>query len=365
LKLRRAFVAAVVALGVACSVEALDLAGKHCPCTDGFVCDTTTNVCVTPSSIVRPVDDGGVPDNFVPPSEAGGSITVLNLVPKWQTANGIRWEWQAIGDPARFARYEVVTGPRAEDVRARASSTRLFDPTTNPELATFAGRSADAGVPASLWTITDGHKEGETVFAQVLAYDTAGLANVSDVASAITSRPRAEIDIFAETKPDGGVFVPSTGTKIVTTNPFADAACLEHTVACQGPPPCPIETGIASIDGINADAIQVTEFPDAFLELAVRGTNLPGKFIDVILFVGQDSCGTACRMRFSGLSFGVKPDAWRLLQIPLGRFKGNDGTGGGLTNAQLNNRKRIAAFLVDADQPDAVKVGLDQARIRW
>lgn len=365
MKLRRTFVGSIVVAGiVACSVEALDLAGKQCPCSEGFVCDTSTNTCVT-SLPTPPPPDADLPDNFVPP-DASGAITVLELISTWQTANGIRWEWKAIGNPAKFARYEIITGPRAEDVRARAASTKKFDPTTNPELATFLGRNLpDAGVPVSLWSVTDGHKENEIVFAQVIAYDTDGVATTSDIASAQTKRPRAELSIYAEARPDGGVFVPSTGTKIVQTNPYADASCIEHTVTCQGPSPCPIETGVSSIDGVNGDVIQTTEFPNAFLELAVRGTNLPGKFVDVILFVGADSCGTPCRMRFNGLSFGKQVDEWRLLQVPLNRLKANDGSGGALNASQLNNRKRIAAFLVSADQPDGVKVGLDQARIRW
>jgi hypothetical protein len=33
-------------LAVACSVPALDVDGKACPCADGYVCDTTSNTCV-------------------------------------------------------------------------------------------------------------------------------------------------------------------------------------------------------------------------------------------------------------------------------------------------------------------------------
>src|SRR5688500_16861564 len=165
-----------------------------------------------------------------------------------------------IGDATKFKRYEIVTGARAEDVRARAQSTRTFDPTTNPELGTFGGRSADAGVPVTLWSVTDGHKEGEIVFAQVIAYDTNDVPSYSDIASATTSRPRFAIPIYADGRPDGGVFVPSVGTKIVQDGGY-DAAFVEHTVTCQGPPPCSVETGVSSIDGLDGDAIMsATEF---------------------------------------------------------------------------------------------------------
>jgi hypothetical protein len=360
LRLRWFFVAATA---IACSVEALDLAGKQCPCTDGFVCDTATNTCVT--SLPAPVPEAGPPDAEPPKPDASGAITVLNFLQRWETANGIRWEWQAIGDPTKFKRYEIVTGPRAEDVRARSQSTRTFDPSTNPELGTFTGREKDAGVPVNLWAVTDGHKEGEIVFAQVIAFDTNDVASASDIASGTTSRPRNKIEVYEDGKPDGGVFVPSVGTKIVQDGGY-DASFIEHSVTCQGTPPCAVETGVSSIDGIAGDAIQSnTEFGVAFLEIAVRGTNLPQKFVDVVLYVGGDACGTPCRMRFSGLSFGKQPGDWRLLQIPLGRFKGEDGAGGGFNFSQLSNRKRIGAFLVAAESPDGVKIGLDQARIRW
>jgi hypothetical protein len=123
---------------------------------------------------------------------------------------------------------------------------------------------------------------------------------------------------------------------------------------------------VSSIDGLDGDAIQSnTEFGVAFLELAVRGTNVPGRYVDVVLYVGGDGCGTPCRMRFNGLSFGTQATDWRLLQIPLGRLKGEDGAGGSFNFNQLGNRRRIAAFLVAAESPDGVKIGLDQARIRW
>jgi hypothetical protein len=70
-------------------------------------------------------------------------------------------------------------------------------------------------------------------------------------------------------------------------------------------------------------------------------------------------------MRFNGLSFGTQATDLRLLQIPLGRLKGEDGAGGSFNFNQLGNRRRIAAFLVAAESPDGVKIGLDQARIRW
>ena len=63
-----AFVAAALAVA-SCGVSEVDLTGKACPCTDGFVCDTAQNVCV------RPGEDASV---LVDASQgADGSVVVM------------------------------------------------------------------------------------------------------------------------------------------------------------------------------------------------------------------------------------------------------------------------------------------------
>lgn len=55
-------VASVVALVAACSIEAVDVANKGCPCGDGYVCDEARNACVRPGDLV----DGGDGDSSIP-----------------------------------------------------------------------------------------------------------------------------------------------------------------------------------------------------------------------------------------------------------------------------------------------------------
>jgi hypothetical protein len=53
-----------LAVLTACSVAQLDLSGKHCPCAEGYVCDTAGNVCVSSiggdASVDQGTTDGGV-----------------------------------------------------------------------------------------------------------------------------------------------------------------------------------------------------------------------------------------------------------------------------------------------------------------
>ncbi|MCL4754498.1 MAG: hypothetical protein KJ015_30370, partial [Myxococcales bacterium] len=49
-------------LGAGCTVEAVDLEGKKCPCADGYYCDSTSGKCVAgdkPSGGTGGTDGGG------------------------------------------------------------------------------------------------------------------------------------------------------------------------------------------------------------------------------------------------------------------------------------------------------------------
>ena len=54
---RGTVIASVVVLVAACSIEAVDVANKGCPCGAGYVCDDARNVCVRPGDLST---DGGV-----------------------------------------------------------------------------------------------------------------------------------------------------------------------------------------------------------------------------------------------------------------------------------------------------------------
>jgi hypothetical protein len=358
----------VVLAAGACSVDDLDLTGKRCPCVAGFVCDTTTDTCVPSGTI-----DGAVPDGFVPDraiADAGnGKIVVYNLRPTWTTANGIRWDWQALGERAEFEKFVIVTGPTAEAVRARSSATTELGPNENPELGIYSGRvTGDAQPPLSLWSVSDGHKEGATIFAQVLAYDKAGGTTSSDVASAQTSKPKAVLPIFDNQLLDGGTPSPAD-FDLSTKNTYPDGggSCLERPVACAGgAPSCAQEVGVAGYNGRTLTALDTTDFDGAFLEIAIRGRAPAGSFNEVVLALGADNCGDPCRMRQAGWFFRTKEDEWRLVQVPLKNLRRNDGAGAALNFQELQNRNyRVNGFFLGGTWSNGATIAVDNVRVRW
>lgn len=344
-----------------CTVDSLDLTGKQCPCVGAFVCDVATNTCVVPG----PETEGGPA-----PADAGvpGKITVTKLRPSWTTANGVRWEWEAQGEESDFRAYEVVVGPTAEAVRARASSTRVFGARDNPELGVLAGRDrGDTERPLELSTVTDGHRESETVFAQVFAIDQAGGVSATDVASAQTLRPRGSLVLFDNGIAAGGEAMPDSGA-VTASAAYGDGGVgLAFTVSCgDAGPTCIVEVGVDGYTGKSLSALDGTDFDRAFLEIAVRGGRVPDTYTDVVLSVGPASCGAACKNRHGGWSLAERPDEFRLLQVPLRVLRRNDGTGGSLNYQELKNRSfRVHGFHFGGRWPSGAALALDQCRIRW
>jgi len=365
------FCFAVVFAGIACSVDALDLSGKKCPCTGGWVCDTAVGQCVPDGTPIE-VHEAGVPDVRIDgpaPVDAGGAILVENLLPTWSTANGIRWDWQASGDPADFASYEIVIGPSAEAVRSRGTGSHVYDATTNPELGSFGGRDPKpAMIPVSLFTITDGLPDmsNAQVFAQVVAHDKKGGITVTEVLNKTTFHPTRELDLLDDVLPEGGTgSVMPAGAKMVTENPFPPSTkCFENTTACGTAASCALGVGVTdSTGGYITGTFDSTDFPNAFFEIAIRGGITASTYADVVLITG-DACGGPCRFRFTGVSFGRTTDEWRLVQVPL-RFLKQNGTGTPLTYSTLKANVHLSGFLVTGDMPDGVKIGVDQVRVRW
>lgn len=295
-----------------CAVTGLDITGKACPCVDGYVCDVATSTCIIPGTLSN-ADAGG----DVTPKPAA-RIMVSKLRAAWTTANSVHWRWDVAGDPADFARYEIVTGPTEAIVRGRAPGSRVWRPIDNSELGNMRGLDRTLnGDPFDPFTTTDEHAEDTTLFAQVSAFDTAGAATTTDVVEAKTTKPKGNIVIFS----DGDMAGSSTPGAFSrsTDRPYRGTHCYALKVGCGAEPSCyqkPERSKIA----VNASAMTQGAFSDAFLEFAVAGDSaVPNFYSDVLLQLGNDTCSggaNACRYRWEGWTFSG-PDRWRLVQVPL------------------------------------------------
>jgi len=76
-------VLAIVGLFAGCSVPALSLEGKQCPCTEGYVCDTLTNRCLATN------DGGGIIDS---PAATQGLPAIVGEAELYRYAGTFDWQ---------------------------------------------------------------------------------------------------------------------------------------------------------------------------------------------------------------------------------------------------------------------------------
>lgn len=347
-----------------CAVADLDLAGKECPCADGYVCDTASNTCVAAGD-APPGDAGAGPDA---PSQP--RILVSGLKATWTTANAIRWDFVAEGDPTDFAKYEVVTGPSDAAVRTRAAGVRVWGPDDNPELGAFAGRNqVPAGQKIGLWTVTDEHGEGATVFAQVVATDKSGATSASNVASAKTPKTSGKHIIFSEAD-IAGTSIPTSFARS-QDRPYKPRYCYAvDALRCPGgDATCFLGVEKSKIDDPLTD-LPDAAFGGAFLEIAVAGkAAVPGYYSTVGLAIGSDACATnapnTCRWRYTGWTFRAG-DQYRLLQVPLSQLRRVSNNATALTVDELKAKQsNLYGFFVQGTWTDKAAVRVDEISVRW
>ena len=365
---RLLWVGMVIASAIACSVGALDLSGRECPCATGYVCDTATNTCVTALATIdaKPSEGGVLPDGAprIP------RIVVSNLKRTWSTANAIRWDWTAEGDPAAFSRYEIVTGPSAAEVESRAVTSRVFGPNDYPELGFVAGRDkVQAGQKIPLWTVTDEQKDDAKVFAQVVAIDVDGGESRSAVVEARTTNAPSRHPIFDNNELDGGTTPPSF--KGTTDRCYAGRCYAVTNLVCNPPAAtCAQEIGRTAFNEVLDDFPEVA-FPNAFLEVVVAASKRVPNYYSYLTISFGAGCGdtNGCKWRYTGWSFretvGTSP-AYRILQVPLGQLRRVAAPAEALDIAEIRTRNNtVYGFWLGGTWPTGVDVWVDSMRIRW
>lgn len=307
----RALVAVAACAIAGCDVGAAPLEGKACPCAGGFVCDDARNVCV--------LSLASIPDASVDVPAPQPRVLVSNLRAAFTTANNVHWRWDVTGDPSDFARYEIVTGPSEQTVRARAPGTRTWRPADNPELGNIRGLDRTLnGDPFDPFTTTDEHAPATPVYAQVHAVDTAGATASSNVVVTQTTNPTSQTVIFSDADM-AGASTPA-GFARSTDRPYRGTHCYALKVSCPaGAASCYQKPERARI-AVGTGGLDQAAFDTAFLEFAVSGDAAVSSFYsDVLVQIGGDTCpggAAACRYTWEGWTF-PGPDRFRLVQVPL------------------------------------------------
>ncbi len=305
--------------------------------------------------LVDAAADAPPPDSGEPPLDASpdaapppGLATVDSFEIGWATETNAYWQWAVSIAADDFDRFELVTGPTTDVVRARADSSTLWGSAQNPELGFLEIPSGD---PVT-HTLTVGHPPGSRVFGQLAVWDTRGGVTFSEVVSIQLLSPTAEIVLFADAD-TAGYSIPASYARSAT-DPYAGTYCYEFTC---GPSDC-FENLRRQNIAVDVSAIPADAFDGAFFEFALRLDGppeaRPSYWSDVRLGFADGSL-----LGFHWITFSRGP--YRVIQIPLAQLTSADGA---LTPA-LTSSTLLDEFWVGGQWPADTAVRFDEARIRW
>jgi len=356
----------VVLLGAvvaSCAIPDLDLTGKACPCAAGYVCDETTNVCV---SSLSPRADGG-PGDAAPaadaarPDVAAPRVVVTNLRAAWATPNQVRWEWDATGEAAAFDSYVLEVASTEADLE-KGAPRNVFTRTQRPELSAFDARGSGGGGGARVWSVADTLEPGTRYVARVKALDVTGGVSLSNIATTSTAAaPRAALKVVF----DGQPRTARPADEYVLKTGASTEAHYELTVACgAGVTSCDKRGALVNLglDLAAPDPFDAAAFARAFVAFEVDGgaaTAAAGS--SVMLELGATCAGPECRYTYVGWT--QDPSKKTLIQVPLREL---ENAGGKLTYGRVVAAGALLdGFELAGRWRDGTRLNLYTARVRW
>lgn len=352
---RLVFLATIVALA-ACSVAELDLTGKKCPCTSGYVCDLTTSTCVV-----------GVPDAALP-VDGGADVTTgplltvksLAAVPDWKTPGVVRWDFTIEGKAPDFKSYRLDVG--AKSTSFAENDFVSYGPIDRPELGVFDARGRKVDGPLALWTFSRANANSKQ-FGRLTAVDRNDRSTVSAIAPAQTA---------AGASSKGTLFdgiTPATNPRPAGLFDFKNGAHVFIVDCAALPTPCvkKVELGNLAVALDAGGPFTQADFDRAFLDLDFEGTFAATSFDSVVAIEpGTGSCtGGACRFGYEGWTMSAAPNPGiTTLQVPLAKLE--NGVRGRLTRAILEeNAFKVAVLAISGTWRDKANLRLLSAYIRW
>ncbi len=355
-------VALALALVAACSIGDLDLNGRACPCAEGYVCDLSTNRCVT-----------GLPDAaaaVILPDAADAAaipslVTVSGLGATWVAPAMIRWDWTLTGAAADFRAYEVVTGPTADAIDKRVG-VDVITSIVRPELGGFDLRGRLTSGAVAMWTLTEVRTPALKQFMQVKVTDVKGRSSLTAIASATSAaKTTAQLVIFDGTASKTSV----PAAEYLFRTPGGGEPNYFFQADCAGAKTCAKRADLVSLAlDLSPPAAPFTAaaFERAVLEVQLEGNVAVTSFETIMaLEPGDGSCNqgiSLCRFRFTGWT--ERTSGRTKLQVPLKELRNDAGP---LTFAILQSK----GFLLDTftlsspSWKNNATVLLYDARIRW
>lgn len=353
------------ALASSCSIAALDLSGKKCPCASGYVCDVPRDTCVLEGTLFT---DSATPDVQV--LDAGKEaevvaplVVVSDLTAEWATPNSIRWKWTVTGDKKSFRAYEVVVGKSAADVTNRAAGVDILRGNEHPELDLFDARGGKTSGPFSMWTTTDGFGPGITKFVQVHATDVNGTVSSTKVVSRATADQPTRTKILF----DGAERSARPVADWVFKTPVGGEAHYALDVDCGTASTCAKRGELFALGiDMNAPSPYVSgDFPGSYLTFDIEGSVAVTSFSSTVAIeFGDGTCAGGagvCTFRYSGWT--QKKSGRTTIQAPLGELRNDNGP---LTFPILQQKGfGVQSLELSGTWADKAALRLYNARIRW
>lgn len=362
-----ATVSGVIALASACSVGDLDLTGRACPCAEGYVCDLSTNRCVTrlaSDAAVVAADAADAADG-ADAAPVPSLVTASGLTATWVAPATIRWDWVLGGAAADFRTYEIVTGPTVDAIDKRVGVDVLTS-NERPELAGFDLRGGSTTGPVAMWTLTDVRTPGLEQLLQVTVTDVKGRSSRTAIVGATSAaKTTSQLVIFDGTAPRA---VFPAGEYLFRT-PAGGEPFYFFQADCAGAKTCSRRAELVSLAldlSPPGTPFTAAAFDRAVLELQLEGNVAATSFeTSVALEPGDGACNQGnplCRFRFTGWT--QRSTGRTKLQVPLKQLRNDAGT---LTFAILQGKSFLldAFVIATASWKNAGTLQLYDARIRW
>jgi hypothetical protein len=285
----------------------------------------------------------------------GAAVRVTNLRATWSTPNGIRWDWDAEGEPDALLAFELVVGATEQDVLERSAATRTWTDAENPELGRFVLPHGLAEIPV-VFTVTDELEPDTIHHAQLVATDTAGRQAMSNVAAGRTTlSPVGEIVIMSDVD-TAGDSLPSTFV-LGTDRPFAGSSAYSYESVCGG---MECYENLRR-QGLMLDLSPVSEgayATTAYFEVALAVENGSTSWWSD-LWTWYDGTSTDRIGRYNGWTARADGN-YRVLQVPLRAFEID---GEPVPYEELAHG--LYGFNVGGYWSDGAVVRVDELRIRW
>ncbi len=345
---------ALLTLMASCSVGALDLNGKACPCAEGYVC--RENVCVVASA--EDVDAGGdAVDDAIAADDAdtasGPQIVVSALSSPWQTPRVIRWNWSVDGEASSFLRYEIAWATTLAKLESGVETTVIGSAQLG-ELGAFSARDGKTRGPVDLWTTTVHTMTGGTeYFARITAKDTAGAISTA-YASARTEAAFKTTGVLF----DGSRELTATPASFLFKDVAGDAPYYVFMNECGDQPTCAASLALTGI-GLGLAAV---DFERGFLDVRLAGSFSAPRFDSAVglRLSGCTGSDDVCMWRFAGWS---QPMAG-VIQVPLRELENAAGTK--LSSQTLRDfGSTVAAIKLSGTWKNGDLVRLNDAYVRW